>query len=195
MRALVLVAGLPGAGKSTLLRRVAPADGIAVIDSEWQRDRLARVLPVSVPYRRYRPLVHLLHRVAVVRAAVAGPRVVAVHLPATGAFLRALVALLAALTGRVAHLVWLDVDPEVALRGQAGRGRVVSSGCFAAHARRARATGAALRAGHLPWGYARVAVLDRARAEIDPDILARLLGAIADPVVRSGAAVEATPGK
>lgn len=170
-RALVLVAGIPGAGKSTLLRRLTPGPDLAVLDSESQRDALAARLPAGSPYSRYRPLVHLLHRLAVVRAAVAGPAVVVVHLPATGAVLRGFVALLALLTGRVAHLVWLDVGPEVALRGQAGRGRVVPSGSFTAHARRAEATSAALAAGHVPWGYGRVLVLDRTARPDLPGLL------------------------
>ncbi|MGD9529276.1 AAA family ATPase [Pseudonocardia sp.] len=182
-RALVLVAGIPGAGKSTLLRRLTPGPDLAVVDSESQRDVLARRLPAGVPYARYRPLVHVLHRFAIVAAAVAGPAAVVVHLPATGAFLRALLALLALVTGRVAYLVWLDVAPEVALAGQEGRGRIVPSGCFAAHARRARATSAALAAGHVPWGYERVLVLDRT-ARTD------LLGVLA-----SCGAVDGTPGK
>jgi len=186
---------MPGAGKSTLLRRVVPDRAVAVVDSESQRVLLARVLPAGMPYRLYRPLVHLLHRFAIVRAAVAGPAVVAVHLPATGAFLRGVVAVLAALTGRAAHLLWIDVDPTVALHGQAGRGRVVPSGCFEAHTRRARATSRMLHAGHLPWGYARVTVLDRSRAEVDPGVLARFVHRAAVAVRRCGGAVEVTPGK
>jgi hypothetical protein len=194
-RLLVLVAGIPGAGKSTLLRRVALDHGVAVVDSESQRVLLARVLPAGVPYRSYRPLVHLLHRIAIVHAAIAGPAVVAVHLPATGGFLRGVVAALAALTGRAAHLLWIDVDPAVALRGQTGRGRVVPSGCFEAHTRRARATSRTLRAGGLPWGYARVTVLDRSSTEVDPSVLARLVHRAAVAVRPSGGAVTAAPGK
>lgn len=186
-RALVLVAGIPGAGKSTLLRRVHRPD-VAVVDSESQRAALARLLPADLPYRHYRPVVHLLHRLAIVHAALTGPAVVAVHLPATGPFLRGVVAVLAALTGRTAHLVWLDVDPDVALRGQAGRGRVVPSRCFAAHTRRARATSRALRAGRVPWGYSRVTVLDREWAAIDPGVVAR-------PIPASGRAVEVRTGQ
>jgi hypothetical protein len=173
-RSLVLVAGIPGAGKSTLLRRLPVCPGLAVVDSDTQRDAVARVLPARLPYRRIRPLVHLLHRIAILRAAVAGPAVVVVHLPATGALLRGVIAVLAALTGRTAHLVWLDVAPALALRGQAGRGRVVPSGCFTAHARRAHTTSTALRAGHVPPGYDRVLVLDRTAG---PEVLAALVAA------------------
>ena len=100
-----------------------------------------------LPYRRYRWLVHLRHRLAVVRAAWSGAPTVVVHLPATSTALRTAVALLAALTGRTAHLLWLHVDPDEALRGQRERGRLVPSASFAGHARRAAAATAALRAG------------------------------------------------
>ncbi|MGE3288447.1 MAG: AAA family ATPase [Pseudonocardia sp.] len=182
-RALVLVAGIPGAGKSTLLRRLAPGPGLEVVDSETQRDLLARRLPAGLPYARYRPIVHALHRLAIVTAAIAGPAVVVVHLPATGVVLRTLLALVALLTGRVAYLVWLDVAPDVALRGQEGRGRIVPSANFTAHVRRARGTSAALAAGHVPWGYERALVLDRTAP-------ADLLG-----VLTSCGAVDGSPGK
>ncbi len=70
-----------------------------------------------------------------------------VHLPATDARTRAVVAWLAAVTGRTAHLLWLHVDPEDARRGQSERGRVVRAASFAGHARRAEASVAELRAG------------------------------------------------
>lgn len=168
----MLVAGVPGAGKSTLLRRVPAGVGVAILDSDTQRDRLAALLPAGLPYRRYRWLVHVLHRLAIVRAAASRNRVVAVHLPATAWPMRAAIGVLATLTGRAAHLAWLDVDPAAARAGQVRRDRVVPSGCFAAHARRAAATTAALRAGHVPWGYTGVTVLGRAD---DPDVLARLV--------------------
>jgi len=166
---------MPGAGKSTLLARLAPGPDVAIIDSQTQRDAVAGMLPTGLPYRRYRPLVHLLHRLTVVWVAATGPAVVAVHLPATGRLVRGVVAALAALTGREAHLMWLDVDPVVARQGQVDRGRIVPSGSFARHCRRARATSAALRAGRVPWQWTRVTVLDRTNA--DSDVLGRLIGA------------------
>lgn len=187
----MLVAGIPGAGKSTLLRRLTPGPALEVIDSETQREILARLLPGGLPYARYRPLVHLLHRLAIVAGAVAGPAVVVVHLPATGAFLRALVALLALLTARAAHLVWLDVEPGLARSGQVGRGRVVPTGNFAAHARRAREVTAVLRAGHVPWGYDRVLVLDRTAG---PAALAPVLAPV-PPAAPSCGAVDVGPAQ
>lgn len=161
-RSLVLIAGLPGAGKSTLLARLPPRPGTVVLDSDDHRAALARRFR-RLPYRRYRALVHLRHRLAVARAAFSAAPTVVVHLPATSAVLRAAVALLAAVSGRAAHLLWLHVDPDEALRGQRERGRLVPSGSFAGHARRAVAAAAALRKGRAP-GWRTVTVVDRAEA-------------------------------
>ena len=161
-RTLLLVAGLPGAGKSTLLAGVAAGPDVVVLDSDVHRHRLRRALP-GVPYRRYRPLVHLLHRIAVLRAALSGAPTVVVHLPATAAGTRAAVARLAALSGRSAHLLWLHADPADALRGQRERGRLVPAGSFAGHAGRAAETTRLLRAGDAD-GWCSVTVLDRASA-------------------------------
>lgn len=161
-RTLLLVAGLPGAGKSTLLAGVPRRPGLVVLDSDAQRAALARWLP-GVAYRRYRPLVHLLHRLALVRAACSGTPTVAVHLPATAAATRGLVALLAVLTGRRAHLLWVHAAPADALAGQRDRGRLVPSGSFAGHAHRAATAVHRLRRGRAR-GFHRVVVVDRAAA-------------------------------
>ncbi|GAA4710566.1 AAA family ATPase [Pseudonocardia yuanmonensis] len=162
-RALVLVAGVPGAGKSTLLRRMPELPGLRVLDSETQRDVVARVLP-GVPYARIRPLVHLLHRLAAVLAAIGPARVVVVHLPATSPRLRRLVRGLARVTGRSAYLVWIDAAPEEALRGQADRGRLIESGSFARHVRRADGVAARISAGTLGERWTRAIALDRPAA-------------------------------
>lgn len=161
-RALVLVAGMPGAGKSTLIAGLRGRPGTVVLDSDDHRTALASRFP-RLPYRRYRPLVHLLHRLAAVRAAFSDAPTVVLHLPATSVVLRTTVALLAALTGRGAHLLWLHVDADEALRGQRERGRLVPSGSFAGHARRAVAAGTALRAGRAR-GWKTVTVADRTAA-------------------------------
>ena len=161
-RTLLLIAGMPGAGKSTLLAGVPPRPGLRVLDSDAHRAALARRFP-RLPYRRYRPLVHLLHRLALVRAACSDLPTVVVHLPATAASTRAAVVLLAVLTGRAAHLVWLHADPGEALGGQRDRGRVVPSRSFAGHARRAVATHARLQRRH-PSGFRSVTLLDREAA-------------------------------
>lgn len=161
-RALLLVAGMPGAGKSTLLARLPPSDGLAVLDSESQRAAF-RPLARRVPYAVLRPVVHLLHRIAVLVAAVSTTRTVVVHLPATEPATRAAVARLAAVTGRAAHLLWLQVEADEARRAQYERGRVVPEASFAAHARRATATAAELL-GRPPPGWRSITVLDRAAA-------------------------------
>jgi predicted kinase len=161
-RALLLVAGMPGAGKSTLLARLDPVEGVVVLDSEAQRAALHWVAG-RLPYRLYRPLVHLLHRLAVVAAAVSAAPTVVVHLPATESATRAAVARLAAVTGRKAHLLWLHVEADEARRGQRERGRLVRESSFRAHARRAAATTTDLLAGPPP-GWASATVVDRATA-------------------------------
>jgi predicted kinase len=161
-RTLLLVAGMPGAGKSTLLARLPRRPGMLVLDSDAHRAALARRFP-GLAYRRYRPVVHLLHRVAVLRAVCSGTRTVVVHLPATAASTRTAVALLAAVTGRAAHLVWLHADPVEALGGQRDRGRVVPSASFAGHARRALASRRQLALGR-PRGFRGVTLLDRVSA-------------------------------
>lgn len=168
-RSLVLVAGIPGAGKSTLLTRLTPRDGLVVLDSEQPRamirDALARIgLADTVPYPLYRPLVHLWHRAAVIRAVLGPAATVVVHLPATSIETRAAVARLAAWAGRTAHLVWLDVPPHEALAGQRARGRTVCTFSFARHVAHGQVTSAQLQAGDRPRGWATVTVLDRSAA-------------------------------
>jgi predicted kinase len=162
-RSLVLVAGIPGAGKSTLLARLR-APGARVLDSDPLRERLRLLLPAGLPYARYRPLVHLWHRLRLVAALLGTVGPVVLHLPATGALTRASVALLALLACRERYLVWVDARPEQARRGQHERDRVLTEGCFARHARAGTGFSRRLRQGHRPWGWRRVAVLDRARA-------------------------------
>jgi predicted kinase len=162
-RVLVLVAGMPGAGKSTLLRGLAARPGLRVLDSETYRARLGSVLR-PLPYRYYRPLVHLWHRLAALVALVSRTPTVLVHLPATDRRTRAVVAALARWTGRRAHLLWLHVDPQEALRGQQQRGRLIPSGSFAAHVELAAATSALLGSGRPEPGWTSATVLDRATA-------------------------------
>lgn len=161
-RALLLVAGMPGAGKSTLLGALPARAGLRVLDSDTYRARL-RVVLGRLPYRRYRVLVHLWHRLDVLFAAISPTEVVVVHMPATRPGTRRAVAVLARLTGRSAHLVWLHVDPEQALHGQRTRGRLVPGKSFAEHARRAAETTVELRRDGAP-GWATVTVLDRTTA-------------------------------
>jgi predicted kinase len=162
-RTLLLVAGMPGAGKTTLLAGLARVPGLVVLDSEDYRAALRRALP-GLPYRWYRPVVHLCHRLALLVAAFSAAPTVVVHLPATGDRARAAVARLARLSGRAAHLLWLHVDPDQARRGQLDRGRVVPERSFTAHAQRAATASATLRPGSPPPGWVGVTVLDRVAA-------------------------------
>lgn len=163
-RTLVLVAGLPGAGKSTLLATLPPDDSTAVLDSEQARHRLSNRLPGGTRYGTYRWAVHLLHRLAVVRAALTGPDTVVVHLPSTTGTIRAAVRLLARVAGRDPHLLWVHAEPADALAGQHARGRVVRPEAFAAHAARAGAVARRLRREGPPPGWTSVRVLDRSCA-------------------------------
>lgn len=163
-RALLLIAGMPGAGKTTLLQRLqASQDSIVVLDSDAIRAALARRWPTA-PYHRYRPLVHLFHRLVIGRTALGAVPVLVVHLPATGALTRATLAALARLTGREAHVVWLDVDPTQARDGQLARGRLVPAGSFARHSRCAVAVTRRLRRGDRLRGWRSATLLDRAAA-------------------------------
>jgi predicted kinase len=161
-RTLLLVAGMPGAGKSTLLASLPAADGLTVLDSEAHRAAL-RPIARGVPYAVQRPVVHLMHRTAVVGAALSATPTVVVHLPATQPGTRAALARLAAATGREAHLLWLQADAAEARRAQYERGRVVPEASFCSHARNAERTAAEL-VDNPPPGWRSVTVLDRAAA-------------------------------
>ena len=123
-RSLVLVAGMPGAGKSTLLRTLPADPRVVVLDSE-QAGTVLRPAAARDALPWLPGAVHLLHRSEVVRAALAGPETVVVHLPATADRVRAAVLALARRSGREAHLLWLHAEPAEALAGQRVRGRVV----------------------------------------------------------------------
>ncbi|MFE0020163.1 AAA family ATPase [Amycolatopsis sp. NPDC059021] len=161
-RDLLVVAGLPGAGKTTMLRHAAGE--LPVLDSDQVRLRLREVLPASVAYRWYRPLVHAGHRARVVgRAASAGGPVV-VHEPATRASTRALLAALGKVTGRRVRMLWLDATADEALAGQRDRGRLIRERSFARHVRRAAKTRAALLSGSVPRGWHSARVITRSAA-------------------------------
>ncbi len=160
-RAFVLVAGIPGAGKSSLLRELPVGAEQTVLDSEPLRARLRVRVPAGLAYRHYRPLVHLWHRARIVTAALGGRDMVVVHLPATWAYTRWWLWMLAVLAGRRRYLVWVDADAETARRGQRARGRVVDAAGFARHVRRGGAFAGRLRAGRPPAGWL-VTVRDRA---------------------------------
>ncbi|GAB3737668.1 hypothetical protein GCM10027598_65200 [Amycolatopsis oliviviridis] len=151
-RDLLVVAGIPGAGKTTLLSRAATGT-MPVLDSDQVRARLRDRLPAALPYRCYRPVVHLWHRARVVRFALRDGGPLIVHEPSTRATTRGLLALLGLLSRRPVKLLWLDVTPEEARAGQVARGRVIRRHSFARHVKRAEKVRLALRAGWVPTGW------------------------------------------
>ncbi|GIH96158.1 ATP-binding protein [Planobispora siamensis] len=170
---LVLLTGLPGAGKSTLLDRLyglrgdetAPvnADGVLIIDSRqsraWWSPRLVALHP-----RLRTPIVHTTHMARIVGAVLRGHTVVA-HSRGTWPHILYGLAWFARLRGTQMHLVMLDVDPEIARKGQISRGRVVSTVLFARHCRRWDRLVSRARTGALPPA-ASVTVLDRSSADL-----------------------------
>jgi hypothetical protein len=179
---LVLVGGVPGAGKTTLIRRVSPAhSSVRSVDPERLRDRMAARLSPRVPYRWYRPVVHVLSFGYVVWLILRGPTpahtALVVHDPATRVRRRGLIGHLARRRGWDPTMVFLDVPRAVAVRGQHARGRVVNRGGFDRHWRRwqeqrpALTTAAARRDPSGPWGEVHVVSRDAAA-----QVLGGLLG-------------------
>lgn len=160
-RALVVLAGLPGAGKSTTLDRLLPTSDMVVLDPEQVQRCVSAALGTRVPYRTYRGVVHLVHRIRIVRACLGFDGPVVVHEPSTRPTTRALLVLSGFVTRRPRVLVYLHVDPAVALAGQYERGRLVGMRSFARHVRRAGRLSRALRAGRLPRGWVEAHVLTR----------------------------------
>lgn len=162
---VVVVGGIPGAGKSTLITRLA-RPGLRTLDPDRIRARWRRVAGRRLPYRLYRPLVHVEHHVTVA-VALLRPGALVVHECATRSSLRRLVATLARLGGHPCHVVLLDVDPAEARRGQRVRGRVVPAESMRGHAARWARLRAELAAGsdrlHRE-GFAGWEVLDRPAA-------------------------------
>ena len=169
---LVVLAGLPGAGKTTLLERVRPElarQRARWYDPEQLRRRLPARLRSGPGYRLVRPAVHLIAWARVVAGALRpGPLVV--HDPATRGLTRAALALLAALTGRTAHLLWIAVSPAQARAGQRRRGRVLAEPAQRRHeqrwknlAQRLSASGRGQQRVRFS-GYASTTVLDRRQA-------------------------------
>lgn len=155
------MAGLPGSGKSTLLRHTQANVPISVLDTDHVRALLARLLPRSVPYGWYRPLVHLLHTARVLMIVLCSSRPVLLHDPATGAGTRAAFALIGVLSRRHRHFIWIDCTPAEALAGQLARGRVLLKWSFARHMRRSPAMRSRLLAGQRPQGWHTAQLVDR----------------------------------
>ncbi len=171
-RGVLLLAGIPGSGKTTLLRcvyaltgrefgPVRMEGGAVVLDSEQARNRWVRRL-WPIPYRYWRPLVHLNHycRLWAAIRREAGP--VVVHECGTRLWVVRALSWHAARHGRQVHGVLLDVPVPVARESQRRRGRRVHPRRFARHARRWREIVAGAERGtHILPGLATVTLLDR----------------------------------
>lgn len=156
-RALLLVAGVPGAGKTTMLART-DTSGSLVLDPEHVRQAYLRRLG-RLPYRLWRPLVHARHYLNVL-AALRRRDGLVVHEPGTRAWMRRLLAWLAARAGRQPHLLLIDVGLHDALAGQRQRRRRMRRPAFERHWRRWEAL--RRQRGGLPEeGWASVRLLDR----------------------------------
>ncbi|MGP3948236.1 AAA family ATPase [Streptomyces sp. 7N604] len=165
---VLVVSGLPGSGKSTLIRRaVAGLDRrggrVRRVDSQDMRDRWERAMPAMIPYALYRPLVRVAHYARLYRALASGDSVV-VHDCGTLAWVRRWLARDARRRGRSLHMALLDVPPEVALEGQASRGRGVSRYAFARHRGAVGRLVADAERGRLPDGCTSAVLLNRGAA-------------------------------
>ncbi|MER7608030.1 AAA family ATPase [Nocardioides sp. NPDC127503] len=134
---LLLLGGVPGAGKSTLIRDVASRrHDVRTLDSETPGRWLAARLP-EVPYRLYRPLVHLWHALAtlvlVLLGSTADRPTLLVHDPATRPGRRELLGRIAHARGWRTSLVMIDVPRVAAIDGQYERGRLVRTDAFERH--------------------------------------------------------------
>jgi predicted kinase len=127
--AVVVVAGLPGAGKTTLVGSHPRA-----LDSDALRLAWApRLSPL--PYPLWRPLVHALHWLAIVRA-LGRPGGVILVRPFTSSLARRAVLRLARRHHAEVHLVVVDATPEQARAGQRARGRMLRDRAMRRHERR-----------------------------------------------------------
>ncbi|WP_406025152.1 ATP-binding protein [Nocardioides sp. NBC_00850] len=169
---LLLLGGVPGAGKSTLIRDVADRrPDVRTLDPETPGRWLAARLP-EVPYRLYRPLVHLWHAIATLVLVLLGPTLgghtLLVHDPATRPGRRELLGRIARARGWRTSLVMIDVPRIAAIDGQHERGRMVRTEAFERHWHRwtddqPRLLTAATF-GDADGSWDRVHVFDRARA-------------------------------
>ena len=154
---VVVVAGIPGAGKTTLIDRAVDRTSAVVLDTDDRRraGKASRWKCVRVA-RHYHGIVSAVLR----RRDIT----VVVHSRGTTVLARRLVAALAHLRGRPAHLVLLVATPTEAVDGQRRRGRTVASGEMITHVDRFAGLVADREATARREGWASVTVLDRADA-------------------------------
>lgn len=171
---LIVLAGLPGAGKSTVLKNLTTDEPVTLLDSAEMWRLLTTVLPKGTPYGWCRPLVHLLHRVRIGWACIAGSDPVIAHEPSTRAPTRVMLVLFGRLARRELVFVWLDVEPAEALAGQHQRGRLLNQRSFRRHVRRAVQLRSRFRQGRSLRGWASVTVFRR--ADVDHGLRFRVRG-------------------
>lgn len=128
-----------------MLRHADNRAHAAIADSEQVRNGALGLIPDWLPYRCYRPIVHLIHRLRIGLVALRYTGPVVVHEPATRASTRLLL-VIGMLARRTRRLVWISADPDDARRGQLERGRLVAARSFARHVRRARSVEYSLQA-------------------------------------------------
>jgi hypothetical protein len=163
-RSVVVVAGVPGAGKTTLLRRAVDREAARVVDTDDHARRGPQPLLYAGHYAR-------------IAAAIAGRRPVVIHSRGTHAIARRMIARLARLRGRPAHLVLLHADRASAEAGQRARGRTVAAQEMDRQV--SRWLDLLDAGGPAGEGWASVAVLDRETAadvgalrfEVVPDVV------------------------
>ncbi len=144
---------------------------MVVLDSDQVRARLRAAFPANLPYRYYRPLVHLVHRLRVLLFAVSRSGLLVVHEPSTRPTTRAWLVLIGVLTARHRHFLWLQATPEQAMAGQVERGRLVRGTSFARHVRRAAWLRDRFAEGWVPRGWHALTVVtrrDRVRLSVTP---------------------------
>ncbi|ANZ38333.1 hypothetical protein BBK82_21955 [Lentzea guizhouensis] len=159
-RSLVVLAGIPGAGKTTLLTRLDADEPVTVLDSDQVRTFLEPRIPL--PYKYWRIVVHLTHRLRVFWAAFFCQGLLVVHEPSTRPGTRFMLVLAGLLSGRPRHFLWLDVSPAQALDGQIARRRVVRTHAFERHVRRGVEMRERFESGWVPFGFRSVTLLTRA---------------------------------
>ncbi|BCY10487.1 AAA family ATPase [Actinoplanes sp. L3-i22] len=162
--ALLVVAGVPGAGKTTLLKRLFPRPGVRLLDSEQARVEWSPYLG-AIPYKYWRPVVHVAHFVRLYRA-LRGTESVVVHESGTRDWATRLIVGAARRADRRTHLLLLDVDPREALAGQEARRRQVRRSSFATHVRKwQRLLSAVADPGHrIHRDVATITIIDRPAA-------------------------------
>jgi len=155
--AVVVVAGIPGAGKTTLIDRAVDRTSAVVLDTDDRRRAGGPSRRKSVRVAR--------HYYGIVSAVVRRTDLpVVVHSRGTTVLARRMVAGLAHLRGRPAHLVLLMATHAEAVDGQRRRGRTIARDEMTTHVERFAGLVADRETTARREGWATITVLDRANA-------------------------------